>query len=108
MSLETAETLKFRSVLMVAVEHYLTICRPFSQPVVHPARSCLPAGSSYISFTVVFSLLYNANKWLELKTVWHEDGAGVWVARLGITPLRLSPLYQTVQIAANTLVMGQS
>ena len=75
------------SVVVVSLERYSSICRPF-----HPVRQVLKQfiyfanfiryvfvqgrlfeGDIYIFGVVVFSFLYNITKFLEFKTVWRPS-----------------------------------
>ena len=63
----------------------------------------------YIIFIILFSFIYNINKFMELQTVYENVVVGnlsTIIPRLGVTPLRQSPVYHTIHITTNTVVMG--
>ena len=71
-------------VVMVALERYFNICKPFrfTQQVITFVfssilkdiylKSKMFAGEGYILFTIIFSFVYNINKFLEFTTI-HQD-----------------------------------
>ena len=70
------------TVLMVSIERYLSICKPFN-PSRHRVSSF--PGLGYIAFTLIFWFAYNINKFLELETVYQTKTIGnkrfvyVWI-----------------------------
>ncbi|XP_023337723.1 FMRFamide receptor [Eurytemora carolleeae] len=92
------------SVVAVAVERYYTICRPFKYNMMGECK-----GLPYIMIIIIFSFVYNINKFFELTTISKlvETEAGnhsVYVNEM--TPLRKNATYTTVYILYNTCGMG--
>ena len=99
------------AVVAVAVERYFMICNPFN-------TNYHGRGMRYVAFIVIFSLVYNINKFLEVTyeyevsptSIWNEtsqtvETVNVTKAVVAITSLREDPTYTQVAIVVNFVVM---
>lgn len=93
------------SVVVVATERYFSICKPF-----HKNWGAVCEGFGYVSVVVIFSFLYNITKFWEFETVYENqvpgDDSSPLIAKMTVTELRKNPIYHTVYVVTNTLVMG--
>jgi len=86
------------SVVIVAMERYFNICKPF-----HKNLGSICEGWGYISCVVVFSFLYNVTKFMEFETT-YDPCTGE--PKFNITDIRRNPTYLHTWIVTNTIVMG--
>ncbi len=103
------------SVVAVAVERYWIICDPFNRGVGHHAHQ---TGKRFILILVIFSALYNVNKFFEVSVgsavfeeeVWNETLSTHQIQNVSrsvvvITNLRKDPNYLRAIIILNFIVM---
>ena len=103
------------SVVAVAVERYWIICDPFGRGVAHNHQQ---SGGKFVLAIIVFSTIYNVNKFFEVSVGYatveeevYDDDAGEYRAQnvtraiVAITSLRESPDYLKSLVIANFMVM---
>jgi len=89
------------SVVIVAMERYFNVCKPF-----HKNLGSICEGWGYISIIVVFSFAYNITKFMEFETVIEIDDSGNKHPVFKLTPLRQNHIYHTTWVVCNTIIMG--
>jgi len=94
------------SVIAVAVERYFNICRPFTRNL-----GSIWNGKCYIIIIIVFSMSYNFIKFFEYETVYSPvlditTNQTMILPLMSLTPMRKNPMYATVNLVLNTVIVG--